>query len=224
MKNSFERFDKFIDKALGDNGLFFLIRIGRYVISLVSMALLGICTAHFVANGSAWSAHVVRADLHNAVEALSRFDTDCGLKKVLPGIHALDFLTMSYLPVDSLAGFDIQNVRAWQGPYLKTVPVVDGRPYVLLATESGLFVAPSYGVRLPSGKLLGRDVVWDWQSDIDAMTADDAPLSHQGEPLARKFVPRAEVAAERSSFLTEFMTALSVAASKPQGSAAYDEA
>ncbi|MDQ5940361.1 MAG: hypothetical protein QG632_87 [Candidatus Dependentiae bacterium] len=225
MKNSFERLDNFIDRLLGDTGTLFLIRIGRYAISLVSIALLAICTAHFVVNGSAWSTGVIRADLNNIVDALSRFDANCGLQKVLPGIYSLEFLTLPYADVDKLAGFTVQKTySSWQGPYLKTVPVVDGRPYVLLSTEHGLFVAPSYGVRLPNGTQLGANIVWDWQSDVEAMAADDGPLSHQGEPLVRKFVPTVDSMREKRSFLSEFMTALSVAACNPDVSASCHEA
>gem|GEM_PF-6751718 len=54
MKNSFERLDTFIDRLLGESGHVFLIRIARYVVSLMSVALLVICTAHFITNGHSW--------------------------------------------------------------------------------------------------------------------------------------------------------------------------
>ncbi|MEI7580676.1 MAG: hypothetical protein WCJ17_02655 [bacterium] len=52
MRTMFERIDHCIDRLLGEKGYTFLVSMGRYVVSLLSVALLTICVAHFLSHGT----------------------------------------------------------------------------------------------------------------------------------------------------------------------------
>lgn len=188
MKNSFERVDNFIDKVLGERACSFLVNVGRSAVSLASIGLLVICTAHFVGQSSDWNAGVVRADLSHIAAALTAFERDCGLTAVLPGMHSLHFLTSASRPTDELAGFCVQHANNWRGPYINKVPVVQGYPYSLLKVAQGIFIVPSQGVHLPKGQVVGKDFFWIDSLDIAALSAPGGILAHHGEPIVRLYV------------------------------------
>jgi hypothetical protein len=48
----FERIDHCIDRLLGEKGYTFLVSMSRYIVSLLSVALLTICVAHFLSHGT----------------------------------------------------------------------------------------------------------------------------------------------------------------------------
>jgi hypothetical protein len=73
----FERIDHCIDRLLGEKGYTFLVSMSRYIVSLLSVALLTICIAHFLSNGSflmhdrtAYLPEGVRSDLAEFSQAL----------------------------------------------------------------------------------------------------------------------------------------------------------
>jgi len=160
--------------------------MGRYVASLMSVALLVICVAHFVSNSSMWSGGVARANLTHLSGALAALDRDCGISAVQPGLHTLHFLTKSYPSVDDLAGFKLAQSQCWAGPYIKTIPTMQGYPYELLVVDQGMFIVPARGVQLPSGFVIGERLVWSASADVRAMMKADGILSYDGEPLARE--------------------------------------
>lgn len=223
MKNSFERIDNFLDRMVGEAGYTFLARAGRYVISLVSISLLAMCTAHFVANGSTWSPGMVGANLHKINEALLRFDQDCGIQRSVPGRYSLHFLTLRYPSVDDLGGFLLKSTQGFAGPYMRTVPVVDGYPYALVVNAQGMFIVPGDGVQLPNGHRLGKEIFLDAESDIEGLVANGI-LAYQGEPLVRKYTPGSfsplDTEKDRS-MLREFLSAFTVASRE---STSLDEA
>jgi len=188
MKNSFEKLDSFIDGVLGERGYAFLLQASRYLVSLVSIVLLIVCTAHFVGQSSEWNAGTVRADLSHLEEALKNFDGDCGIQEVLSGGHSLLFLTQTARPTDAFAAFKLANENTWRGPYIHKVPVAQGYPYMLLKTNKGLFIVPGEGVRLPKGSILGKEFFLTAESNLKALSAAGGILSHNGEPLVREFI------------------------------------
>ena len=52
--------------------------------------------------------------------------------------------------------------------------------------QNGYFITPGDGVRLPNGKVVGKDIVLDKKADIAAMARDEQALMFQGKPLAHK--------------------------------------
>ena len=187
MKNSFERVDNFIDKVLGERACAFLVNVGRYAVSVASIGLLVICTAHFVGQSSDWNVGVVRADLSHIATALSAFERDCGLNAVLPGMHSLHFLTSATRPTDDFAGFSLQCASNWKGPYINKIPVVQGYPYSLLKVAQGIFIVPSQGVNLPKGQVVGKDFFWTDGLDVAGLSAPGGLLAHHGEPIVRMY-------------------------------------
>ena len=72
----------------------------------------------------------------------------------------------------------------WHGPYLERNPSVQGIEYQVVYTRKGYFITPGQGVKLPNGKIIGKDIILDENADIELMMHDDQALSYRGQPLA----------------------------------------
>src|SRR5258708_4174387 len=55
----------------------------------------------------------------------------------------------------------------WQGPYEKEIPRIEEEDYMVVRSKKGYFVTPGDGVKLPNGKIIGKDIILDEDADIE---------------------------------------------------------
>ena len=68
-----------------------------------------------------------------------------------------------------------------EGPYVQDNPTIQEEMYVILHNKSGYYIVPGDGVKLLNGKVVGTDVVLDYQTDMkQAMLQEDALKSESG--------------------------------------------
>ncbi len=72
----------------------------------------------------------------------------------------------------------------WEGPYLEDNPTIQAIEYQVVRTKKGYFITPGDNVRLPNGKIVGKDIKLDEGVDITAMMNDENMLMFKGESLA----------------------------------------
>ena len=78
---------------------------------------------------------------------------------------------INFLNNGSFSGSEVGNMNLtyphkWEGPYLKDNPTMQEKEYMVVSTDKGYFVTPGNGVKLPSGKVIGTDIILDENSDI----------------------------------------------------------
>jgi len=110
------------------------------------------------------------------------------------GIASFDFVKnpINFLNIkkDGFVGSRIGSMNLihpaqWQGPYMDQVAHIQDEQYMVLKTKQGFFIMPDDGVTLPNGKVMGKDIIVNEDSDVEALT-HDGPLSYQGHALAAK--------------------------------------
>ncbi len=74
----------------------------------------------------------------------------------------------------------------WDGPYLKQNPVIQQAEYQIIKAKNGYFIIPGDGVALPNGKVIGKDIIIDDTTDIDALMSDENQLRYHNKPLAAR--------------------------------------
>lgn len=76
----------------------------------------------------------------------------------------------------------------WEGPYINRTPTMQSKEYQVVYTHKGYFITPGDGVVLPNKKVVGRDILLDEQSDIEALMRDPQGLMFEGKSLAAPMV------------------------------------
>ncbi len=72
----------------------------------------------------------------------------------------------------------------WEGPYLEDNPTMQAIEYQIVRTKKGYFITPGDNVRLPNGKIVGKDIKLDEDADITVMMSDENMLMFKRESLA----------------------------------------
>ena len=186
MKYSFEYIDNYIDTVLNTIGYLRAKRAIRYIGSFMVLMMLGFCTAHFVIRVPQWHERQVHKDLQHIARAVTAMDKDCRIVDMRVGIHLLTPLTQKLVSEHELSNTVFKYPENWRGAYLAKMPLIQGKPYQLLKTDKGLFVVPGSGVVLPNGMMVGRDIIWQAQTDVAALTRSGGPLFYRGVALALK--------------------------------------
>lgn len=111
------------------------------------------------------------------------------------GIAGFDFpkneLNFLNIKKDGFVGSEVGSMNLirparWEGPYVNEVSSLQEQNYMIMRTKQGYFITPRDGVKLPSGKVVGKDIILDENSDIESMMQDNSLLAHNGSPLAAK--------------------------------------
>lgn len=78
----------------------------------------------------------------------------------------------------------LAHPEKWDGPYAQRNPSAEGVEYQVVKTKKGYFITPGDGVKLPSGHVIGKDIIFDEDADIQAMIYDNKVLLVEDRPLA----------------------------------------
>lgn len=99
----------------------------------------------------------------------------------------IDFLNTKSFAGSSVGPLVLQYPQKWQGPYLIDEPRIQNKLYQILKTKKGYYIVPGDGVRLQNGKVLGKDLILNINSDIESLLLDfKGLLGKNGKPLASK--------------------------------------
>lgn len=161
-------------------------------------ALLAVSFVSFFYNKRYLTTSVIADDVKKIAAIFKTINDTCGIMSVDVPRSPVNFLNVGSFAGSEVGSINLVHPDKWQGPYLNDNPSVQGIEYMLVRTKNGLFVTPGEGVKLPNGKVIGKDIMFDEDSDIQAMASDPAMLLYNGQPLAAKvdMGSGAELAAE----------------------------
>ncbi len=129
---------------------------------------------------------VIVQDLQNLQKIFKEIDKDC---KVIGFEHTknyIDFLTVKEFVGSQIGSMNVTYPRKWKGPYLQRTPTVNEQQYLILKNKNGYYLVPGDGVVLANGKTIGKDLMLDETSDIDALLQNSAALKSSQGLLAAK--------------------------------------
>ena len=123
--------------------------------------------------------------------AFKKIDADCGIvgfedeggsrKKCY-----IDFLNVKTFTGSEIGALNVLYPDRWHGPYMDDNPTVQERFYYVMRSHNRYYVVPGDGIRLSNGKIIGKDLIVDENSDIDQLINDPAGLRYKDKPLAVK--------------------------------------
>ncbi len=130
------------------------------------------------------SAILIRRDISKILNALSKIDRDCAILDIENDVNYIDFLSVEKFSGSEVGCLNLAYPAKWKGPYLLYNPTHQGKLYLLVKTEEGIFITPGNGVVLPNGLEIGKDIKIDKKSKIKEMMKGGGSLNFEGQPLA----------------------------------------
>jgi hypothetical protein len=98
--------------------------------------------------------------------------------------NLINFLNVEKFSGSEVGPMNLAHPEKWEGPYLKDNPTMQHIVYQVISTKKGYFITAGDGVQLPNKKIMGKDILLDKKTDIEAMIHDEDQLMYKDRPLA----------------------------------------
>ncbi len=99
--------------------------------------------------------------------------------------NAINFLNVGSFIGSNVGSMHLEHPEHWHGPYLKEELKVAGKPYQIVLAKNGYYILPGDGITLANGKVMGKDIVINANTDMEKLITDpEQLLSSNGKPLA----------------------------------------
>ncbi len=126
---------------------------------------------------------LIANDVHMLASIFNKINEDCVIIDFEHQQNYIDFLNVKSFVGSEVGPMNLMRPEKWQGPYVDDNPTVQEIDYQVVRTTKGHFIVPGPGVVLANGKLIGEDIVFDENADIQALI-DDGTLMYESKPLA----------------------------------------
>lgn len=139
--------------------------------SIILVTLLALFVFKIVYQRSYYLSTVIEQDVTRIAKVLARVDKECSILKIKSGRTAINFLNVKDFVGPCVGGMHLAYPKKWSGPYLSVNPTYQQQFYELVQTYEGLFIIPGYGIKLPNGLVMGKDVVINFDTSLLKMLA-----------------------------------------------------
>ena len=133
-------------------------------------------------------ATVIGEDLKNLKHAFQKIHADCEILGFDHVKNPITFLNVIKFSGSEVGSMNLVHPELWHGPYLKENPTISGTEYQLVRAHDGYFIIPGDNVQLPNGKVVGKDVVLDTETELAPALLDQQRLRYKDMPLGVKIV------------------------------------
>ena len=181
----FARLDKKIDRRFA--GFFTFFRKYFVVFSstlLTLMLLVALFKVYY--NKPYFTASLINNDIKIVHEALHTIDKKCNILRFNSRRVILDFFTVRTFDGSVIGGVSLAYPKKWQEPVLHNNPIIQQKFYEVVRAQDGFFVVPGEGVELPTGLVMGKDLVIKRQTQVEPMLKPNGKLFFKGIELAKK--------------------------------------
>lgn len=131
---------------------------------------------------------IIERDIIRLADALRQVEKDCKIISFEAQKNSINFLNVKSFEGSQVGPLNLKHPDRWKGPYLDHNPSMQSIEYQLVRTKKGYFVAPGDGVKLPNGKVIGKDIRFDENADIDAMIKDEEQLKYKDKVFAAPLI------------------------------------
>lgn len=157
------------------------------LISALLIILLALMIWSTIYQSKNYTDKLIIEDLIKIDAVLKKINKDAGIKSIGQDKSNVDFLNVVKFAGSQIGPLNLKNPERWKGPYLVTNPTIQEKFYQILKNNNVYFVVPADGVKLANGKIIGKDIILNNESDMQKLMKDkDSLLSSYGSPLAIK--------------------------------------
>ena len=125
----------------------------------------------------------ISEDITELGQIFKQIDANCGIAGFDHDKNYIDFLTVQSFKGDEVGALKLVFPQKWNGPYLNTNPVVQGKKYEIVRAKRGYYIVPGTSVELANGKIMGKDIVITPRTDMETFMSEQSGLMYNGKEL-----------------------------------------
>jgi hypothetical protein len=176
---------------------FFKSLIGALCISFIIVTVGAFCLMRYIQKRND------KAIYHDIVQlqaAFSKIHKDCYISDFTHVKNYIDFLNVITFAGDHVGSMKVSFPRNWHGPYMKRQRLVSGVAYQVLKNKQGYFIVPGDGVQLANGKIIGKDLILDAQTDMQQLMNDGQGLKSEAGVLAAPILVGSKIVGDMATY------------------------
>ncbi len=117
-------------------------------------------------------------------DIFAKIHKNCGILSFDFQKNPINFLNVKSFSGSQVGSMNLRHPRKWKGSYTHKTPAVNQNDFQIVRTHKGYFITPAEGIKLPSGLVVGQDVMLNDDADIATMVQPGGVLWYQGKALA----------------------------------------
>lgn len=130
----------------------------------------------------------VNKTIASNIEQLCTIFTDinktCGIESFEHEVNYIDFLTVKSFQSKQVGAMRIKSTDGWHGPYVTENPNIQTKKYEIIHTNKGYFITPGCNVALSDGRIIGKDILLNYETDIQELIDNGILRTKDGKALA----------------------------------------
>ena len=127
---------------------------------------------------------LIADDVIQLQEIFHRIHKTCNIIDFDYQKNPINFLNVKGFSSSEVGPMNLVHPDKWEGPYVEDNPTMQATEYQIVYTKKGYFITPGEGVKLPNGKVIGKDIILDEDADIPALMIDTDGLLFKDRALA----------------------------------------
>lgn len=152
------------------------------LLSLVSISIYRLYTqSHTIIND------LIVDHIEELTRIFKEIDTDCHIIGFNHEKNYIDFLNVKSFEGSEIGSMNLAYPDQWKGPYIQDNPTIQEKLYVVIVTKHGYYIAPGDGVELSDGKVIGKDIILNAETDFNSLTKGNGLLANNNQPLVCMF-------------------------------------
>jgi len=187
IEKAFSTIDYKVDKRLG-----FLKSFFKKYFTIISTVLLCTFMLLFVLRvfytRPSLIASIIEDDINLIVLSLKKIDDTCNILSVDDENNEVDFLNVKSFVGSRVGALTLAYPDRWEGPYLNINPTIQDQHYQIVKAGDGIFVMPGNGVKLPNGKVIGKDFKVSRGTIVAELLKQNGALRYDDKLLAEKLI------------------------------------
>lgn len=165
-------------------------RYGRLIIGVstgaVIVGFLIISFVNFFYRSDIVTGTVITQEVKRLATIFQTIHTQCKILGFDNQQNNINFLNVKTFTGSEVGPMNLARPEKWEGPYVCDNPTIQSKEFMVVQTNDGYFITPGNGVRLPNGKVIGKDILLTKDADIEALMKDKNVLYFKGRSLAQK--------------------------------------
>lgn len=137
---------------------------------------------------------IITEHIEQLVTAYTKIEEDCEILHILHERNYIDFLNVRSFSGSEVGSLNLVRPERWSGPYMLDNPTMQGKLYEIVHIKGGYYIVPGQGVKLTNGKVIGKDIIFDNTTDMNALIKS-ADLVYQDKPLVAPMPSKERVVA-----------------------------
>ena len=129
---------------------------------------------------------IISEEVKRLATIFNKINRECTILGFDNQQNPINFLNVGSFEGSEVGPMNLKFPEKWAGPYVKDNPTMQGKEFMVVKTDYGYFVTPGNGVKLPSGKVIGKNILLSFDVDIDSLVNNKGALVFKGKALAKK--------------------------------------